>query len=338
MRSWAPIGACVVACLFGADARAKGSIVEIEATGTFDARTLDSSLGPSPPEPSGGSWIGGDGSLALTVFGSRVHDDDAAPPLQPFLQRTMRFRLEGGAGGASIAYPFYVDTMTNQYRSNLVSGHAAMSIDGFVGNWIYLGLAFGVDYETWQPRGAAPLTGFSPYMPSPQFIAATNSNELFLDGKARFGLRIRDILIAVGWHVVPVAIAGGPMQVSFWGGAFAEVKAVLRRFVELDARFEVLDTGFLLDGGATIWINGAVGLTLGAGGGRGNFPDAPQATFSRAGGRLGISWWPLGRFGMTLAYAPTWQRTTPVAGLGTAEEPFSFVQHFLTLSFTGRAR
>jgi hypothetical protein len=161
------------------------------------------------------------------------------------------------------------------------------------------------------------------------------SRELGLDLSAAGGWRWRDVLVFVGWGVVAYQPGDDAMQVRFWGGAFAGVDAVVRRFVELQARVEVLDGGAAVDATATVWLARRFGLTAGIGGGHGAFSDSP-VEYDRAGAQLAVAAWLSHRLAGSLGYALTWQRGTPVTALGIARDDFAFLAHVLTLTVTSR--
>src|SRR5262249_3308933 len=126
------------------------------------------------------------------------------------------------------------------------------------------------------------------------------------------------------------------LRVRFWGGAFMSVRAVVRRLVALQARLEVLAGGGLGELGATVWLRRRFGLDAGGAGGHGGSFDAASVRSARAGGHAGIAWWLTPRVAAALAYAPVWQRATPVAGFGSPYRDFSFVAHTVSLSVTVR--
>lgn len=310
--------------------------VELEASAQFDGRTMDTSF--AQPNPPTGRWLGGNGRFGISIFHHRVIDDETAPTLQPFLQRVARFRLEGGGGGASIRYPLFVAPPSNLlYDAKLGGGRVDTSAEGYIGHWFYLAGRFGVDYERWQRANESLIVGgFSPTTQiSPAAAARLDSDEVLVSTEVATGVRWRDLLVSAGWGVTAYRIGNDAMRVGFWGGAFVGVRAVVRRFVDLALRIQVRDQGADVDGEATFWLRRRFGLEAGVAGGHGAFVDS-SVVYDRAGGRIGLEWWLTPRVAASLSYAPTWQRGTPVAGLGTAVSDFSFVAHLVTLTVKGR--
>jgi hypothetical protein len=309
--------------------------LQLDASVMADVRSM-SSTEPAVNPPSG-EWIGGAAAVGVTVFHRRIVDDDAPPPLQPFLQRVARFHLDAGGGGASVVYPFRTfspqepATFLVPYRSSIDQFRVAARADGYVWRGLYLGAGFGVDYATWRPAGEFTIDGFSP-SPSLPHLA---SSELSLNASVSAGLRWRDVLVVAGWSVSPYRIGADRMTVRFWGSAFVAGHIVVRRFIDLALRAGVLEAGAEADASVTVWLRRRVGVGLGVHGGHGAYVDSP-VIYDRAGGRATIAWWIGPRIAASLSYAPVWQRTTAVAGLGTAITNFSSVAHVLALTVSSR--
>jgi hypothetical protein len=335
--------ASLLALTLALPAASQPTWVELTAFAQLQAQTLTAPpLASGVPSP-GGRSLGGDATLGITVFARPLRDDDAAPSLQAFLQRAPRVRVEGGGGAATIEYPVYIlQTQTPNsplltYQASLGGGHVRAAADGYVGRWVYLAAELGVGFQRWQQRDTGLSVGaFNPGTQlNPGPFSRLSDDELTLSVSAAAGFRWRDLQVAAGWGVTPYRLGGEDTQVRFWGGAFVSAEAVVRRFVELHARVEVLDGGAAAEAAATLWLRRRFGLELGADGGHGGLVDSPS-TFSRAGGHAGVTWWLTPRWAAALRYAPAWQQTTPVAGLGTAIPSFAFVSHVVSLGFSER--
>src|SRR5215475_2114725 len=97
--------ALVLALTLVLPANPNGARFELEAFGFVGYQGIDTTLDrPLVAPPNGHATVGG-GRLALDVFGRRLVDDDAAPPLQPFLQRVARFHVDAGGSGVGATYP-----------------------------------------------------------------------------------------------------------------------------------------------------------------------------------------------------------------------------------------
>jgi hypothetical protein len=303
--------------------------LQLDASGWLDALALQTS--PPPLSPPAGDGLDGGGALAITAFARALADDGAAPPLQPFLQRVARFRLEGGGGAATIHWPANTLSASNpggpfiRYTTNERHGQARAHADGYVGRWLYLAGTVGVAYSAWTPDAESAGTR----------IAHGVSSALRLESELAAGVRFGDALILAGWRVEPTRVGDASLSVRFWGGAFAGAELVLRRFVALDARVQVIADGALVDGAATVWLRRRFGLTAGAGGGHGGFADS-TVTYDRAGGHVGVAWWLSPRLAASLAYALDWQRGRSVSSFGVAESDFSSVAHVVTLGVAFR--
>ena len=307
------------------------SRIEMDLRGGIDAQTMSDTRVNAQPS---GDALGGDITLRISAFHRRVVDDDAAPPLQPFLQRVARFAFEIGGGSTTATFPDYVyagSAFPQRYTTVNGAVHARGGADGYLGRYAYLGGFLGVRYASWEPQQPAGFGNITPAAPIPH----PNSSEVAIDASLAAGFRWRDLLAYAGWSVTPTRIGSDAFHVQFWGGAFAGVHAVVRRRWALDARVDLLDGGARAEASATLWLRRRFGFTVALEGGHGAFDDSP-VTYDRAGGRVGVDWWLSPRIAAALAYAPAWQATTPVAGFGAAEPEFGFVEHVVTLTLTSR--
>jgi hypothetical protein len=322
----------------------EGSWVELSAAVRIDVGTLNKPYSLSMPLTTGG-WVGGGAMASIDVFGRRVVDDDAAPALQPFLQRVARFGLEGGGGQVDITFPIYTldpaapSAFLVRYRGTEETGRVAARAEGYLRRWLHGALRFGIDYARWgQLVSGQNIGGFGNVTPvSSGTNAALQNSELELSGAASAGIRWRDLLLSAGWSVTAFRLGSDALQVRFWGRAFVDLHAVVRRFVALDARVDALDGGAAAQGSVTVWLRRRYGLSAGAEGGHGAFGDS-SAVSDRAGGHVGISAWLTPRLAMTLAYAASWQHPTPISGFGVVEPDGSSVAHIITLTGTVRPR
>ena len=312
-----------------------GTRLELAAQAALESRNLWDTMAKDPPR---GDSFGGGATLGATVFLRRVVDDDAAPSLQPFLQRASSIHAEAGGGSTTTNFPLAVLRSDNpsayllRYATVEDRAHAAVSADGFWGRFAYTAARLDLDYARWQDEEV--IGGFGNITPIAT-IPNADSSELAIDASVAGGVRWRDLLVYAGWSVTPYRLGADAFAVRFWGGAFAGARAVVRRRWDLAARVDVLDGGARAEASATLWLRRRFGLSAGVEGGHGAFFDSAKS-FDRAGGRVAVAWWLTPRFAATVAYAALWQATTPVAGFGEAVPEFSYVAHVVTLTLTSR--
>jgi hypothetical protein len=319
--------------------------LQLDVAFAIDARSLSATPPPVAPPP--GHSVGEDIGVRATIFHRRVVDDDAAPALQPYLQRLWSFSVAAGGSAGDMTYPFYVlnpvapSALALQYHSTDRAGYGSLSAAGYVGRYLHLGVRFGIRYDRFEPAlwgSGATIGGFGNITPiSSGAVSVLDSSELALDGAASLGVRWRDVLVSAGWAVAPYRIGDAALHVRFWGGAFVDIRAVIRRRIDLAAHVQVLDGGALVDGSATVWLRRRFGLVIGGEGGHGAFADSPTQ-YDRAGGYVGVAWWLAPRVAVALRYAPAWQSPMPLVGLGFVLPNSSMVQHVVTLQLTGRPR
>jgi hypothetical protein len=273
----------------------------------LDAGSMDSAVVYSTD----GGWLGGGLNLRASIYGRPVTDDDAAPSLQPFLQRTPRFHLEASVGGRAIR--------SDQFRSPtgmLVSPPArrvdfglSLSGEGYV-RWLYLAGGLDLQYFSWDASPPAP--------------------ELLIHPSLTLGVRWGEILLFAGWGLTAYRYGEANPSVNFWGGAFIGGHAVLTRWVDVSVSISVLDHGAIGAARSTLWLRRRLGLGLGIFGGSGRFSDSPLL-FDRVGGDADISYWIGPRVAVSVAYAPTWTRAYAVPAFGS-----SAIRHLLTFSVDWR--
>jgi hypothetical protein len=331
----APFLAAVLAAL---PATGEPVRVDVSASAQFDGRTI--MLAHSPDE---GAWLAGEGSVAATLYSRKLVDDDAAPGLQPFLQRAWSLHVDGGGGGGAVRYPFKTINVTApsskliDYRARVDDAHAALTADGYFGRWLYGAASFGVSYQAWKPAPVAiAIGGFSPTgQITPGAAEALDDNELQLPASLALGVRVREVLVTAGWSVTPYRVRDSDFHVRFWGGAFVAARTVVARKLDLSARVDVVDRGALVSAAATLWLRRRIGLTAGVHGGHGGFVDY-DAVYDTVGGNLGVSCWLSPALAATLAYAPTWQSPMSFVGFGFFAPSLSTVAHTITLTLTAR--
>jgi hypothetical protein len=290
------------------------SRLELWAGLTLDAGSNGNALAYS----SAGGWLGGDLSLGVAVFGHRVKDDDAPPALQPFLQRTGRYSLQVSGGGQSIQTGTILVAPTGTLgltRSSWARFDTSLSAAGYV-SWVFLSAGLDVDYRAWHN---VSYGGFAP---------ARDVSEILAHPWFEVGGRWRDLLLYAGWGVWPVH-QNSVDTVRFWGTAFFGAHTVIRRFVDLGVRLDVLDGGAVIEGDVTVWLRRRLALGASLHGGRGAFVDFPTV-YDRAGGSAELVYWFTPRVALSVAYAPLWQHTVQTSPLGPYD--FSTVQHLLTVT------
>jgi hypothetical protein len=304
------------------------SRLELWAGLTLDAGSNNNALAYSSP----GGWIGGDLTLGAVVFGHRVKDDDAAPSLQPFLQRTARYSLQVIGGGETIqtgSIPigplgppgFGTGETVGFTRSSWGRFDTSLSASGYV-SWVFLGGGFDLDYRGWH------YTSYS------AFAALQDASEILAHPWLEVGGRWRDLLFYAGWGVWPIHEGGGMDILRFWGNAFFGAHTVIRRFVDLGVRLDVLDGGAVIEGDVTVWLRRRFALSASLNGGRGAYVDSAPV-YDRAGGAAELAYWFSPRVALAVAYAPSWHRTLESNPYGFPFELYS-VQHLFTVTVRGR--
>lgn len=231
--------------------------------------------------------------LQMTLFLQRVHDDDAPPALQPFLQRVAQFRV---AVGAHVGFSNIGDSDDPIAQRNDGGPIVHAAIDGYVGRYLYL--AAGVGYQLqhrWTDEGSSE-----------------NVHEPSVD--VAIGARFGDVRIAaVGdW----ILVAGDEGDGGQMGDVGLRAHAVIRHHIELDGGAELrlwpsesrkLGMGGGGDLSATFWIARRLGLGI-AGFYRQGFGSLYGIqTDTQAGGALSIQYWLSARTAVSFAYRMTWE-------------------------------
>jgi hypothetical protein len=305
------------------------SRLELDASAFFDGRALSMSFysGGLLPGSQGnslttadGQWLAGGGGLGFTVFSKSLVDDDAAPPLQPFLQRAARFHLGGAAAGASIDYPGQAGITTKR-----VDGNVNAWADGYIDRWFYVGASLRAEFVDWNNQIEAPVR-----LPP---NAVLHGSEILLPFTLEAGARLGNLRLSAGWGATPFELNGGDFQVRFWGAAYFRALAVVHRWLSLGGGLRVADSGAFVDADASFWFGRRLGVRVGIGGGHGAFVDSPRV-FDSAYGSIGLEYWFRSRWSLWLTYAPSWQHLLPT-GYGTQ---YTSMQHVLTIGLNARPR
>jgi hypothetical protein len=244
----------------------------------------------------------------------KVRDDDAPPDLQPFLQRLPRLHVEGGGTGGVL------DTLIPELgqlgtygllHRSASGGFVSTSAEGYI-RWLYLSLNAGVTYSTWQDTQSG--------------YVSRQREQLLIPVSASLGIRWHEILWTAGWSVTPERDNGGSFVVPFWGGAHADVTAVLDRRGKLSLGVGVLDDGASVGGAGELWLARRLGLGASLGGGHWS-PSRVSTDFINAS--VSVTVWMASRLSAGLSYNVWWQRQEQPSGLVLT----SSVAHTLSLDF-----
>ena len=240
--------------------------------------------------PGSGSSIGGQGGLGLTLYGHRIVDDDAPPSLQPYLQYAFQLHVDGGAGG----FRYTPDPPASAPGNDSVNGYANVTASGYFDRAVYGSLALGMRYRS---------------------DSAGSFTTLLLPMTASAGFRFGDVRLALGWSVTPTRVDAGVFKVPFWGGALAQVYAVVRRRLGLVAEVDVVDGGALAHGGVTGYFLRRFSLGASVDGGHGR-QSAYAFSYDTAGGGVTFRSWIVSRVAVAVDYSFTWTRYAYANGSG----------------------
>ncbi|HWE29893.1 MAG TPA: hypothetical protein VHB97_17905 [Polyangia bacterium] len=249
-------------------------LVDFDAGVAYRPTSVDSESAP-------GREIGGFAAVGFTLFDRAIVDDDAAPSLQPYLQYATQLHVGGGGG--------YVDRRLpdDDGSSPLTQGWLDAEASGYLARRFYIATAFEWDYDTWRLDGDALSEQLE------QFNAA-------------IGLRFGDVRVSTGWGGTAFAIGAGRSAIRYYGGAFAEMYAVVDRRFEVDALVRLAEGGAEGRLGATWWLGRRLGLGLGASGGAHAYVDSADQ-YAFASGSIAATWWFTPRLAGQVSYAATWQ-------------------------------
>ncbi|MCA1665079.1 MAG: hypothetical protein LC659_12560 [Myxococcales bacterium] len=281
------------------------SRVELGVAGEFDETTVG--LPPALALSSAGLSVGGKGGVGLTLFGTRVVDDDAAPALQPFLQRTAALQLDAGGGGFDLTPPD---------GSALVPHHGSLayadvSAWGYADGFLYAFVGLGLRYRSDERQMLTTYT-------IPVDVAV--------------GARLGDARVALGWTVAPTRTNDGVFEVAFWGGAYARIFGVVNRTLALDAEVQIVDGGAGANGGATVYLARRFSIGAFARGGHGS-PSDFHYSYDHAGAGVTLEARTSARFAVAVTYSIDWYKYTPVGS--ESENDYT---NLIDLSFRLRPR
>jgi hypothetical protein len=279
------------------------SRLELSASGEFDATTFNL----PPGLVSDGLSVGGQAGVGLSLFGSRVVDDDAPPALQPFLQRTAQLQLDAGGGGFDLTPP--LDSSLIPRHGSLA--YADVSAFGYADRFLYAFVGLGVRYRSDERQ---MLTTYS----IPIDVAV--------------GARLGDARVSIGWTVAPTHTNDDVFKVPFWGGAYAHIFGVVGRKLALNAEVVVLDGGAGGDGAATVYLARRFSVGGFVRGGHGS-PSDFHYSYDHAGGGLTFEAWTSARFAIAVTYSIDWYKYTPVSS--DSENDYT---NLIALSFRLRPR
>jgi hypothetical protein len=278
------------------------SLVELSAGVDFNSASV-----VSPILGGDGTMLGGSAGAGLTLFGHRVVDDDAPLSLQPYLQYAATFHVDGGGGG----FRFSRDAGSTLPGNDSTNGYADVSASGYLDRTIYGALSFGVRDRSDSVNNLTTL-----------------SLPLTLSGGVRFG----DVRLAIGWGIAPTRYGDDVFKVPFWGGAYAQVYAVVHRRLSLDATVAVIDGGASASGGAWIYLMRRFSVGVSVHGSHGHNGDL-GFTSDHAGADVGFTAWTGPRFAIAIDYSFDWGHWSYANG--TSEDDYTSV---IDLSFRLRPR
>jgi hypothetical protein len=229
----------------------------------------------------GGREVGGSAAAGFTLFDRGIVDDDAPPSLQPYLQYATQLHVGGGGGYVGRQFP------GDDGASPLVQGWVDASASGYLARRLYIAASFEWDYGTWHLDGE-------------------QLSEQIESFAAAVGLRFDDVRVSAGWGGAAYSIGTERSRIRYYGGAFAEVYAVVKRQLELDASVRLAEGGAEGSLGATWWLGRRLGLGLGATGGAHAYVDSADR-YAFVGGSLAATWWFTPRLAGQVSLAVTWQ-------------------------------
>jgi hypothetical protein len=257
----------------------------------------------------GASISGGAGWGTLRFFFDSIRDDDAAPPLQPFLQRAGRFSLSANGGAWSTDYG------KGFLPASSSGGGAGVDTDGYFGphRAIYAGIGFRVDYNTQHYGGNTDDTSM-----------------LTLPAYLTMGVRWRELRIRASWEIAPQRVGAQAFKVPFWGNVGLHFYGVVRRRLVLGADAYVLEGGASGAVDAELWLARRFGVYAGVHGGHRTWSTSDRAE-DFAGGVAGFDCWLTARFAVFVSYRPDWRHYT-----GNGDPTSDGVEHLVTFGLVGR--
>ncbi|HXU70473.1 MAG TPA: hypothetical protein VN947_14145 [Polyangia bacterium] len=259
---------------------------------------------------------GGQGGVGLTVYATRVFDDDAPPSLQPYLQRVSELHVDGGASGYS-ASP---STGGQLLPGTGYGGHVDLDGTAYLDRFFFASLGAGVRYRS-DTRGSG-------------LYFATTTETIAVPVGIAAGPRFGDLRLALGWGVTPTRVGDDVFRVPFWGNVDVEAYGVVRRRLVLRARVDVYDGGAGAIGNVAVYL--ARRFELGAFV-RGSQEHIYQTTLTdaHAGAGLDFEAWTGPRFAIELSDSFDWNRYTDKDSGAVTETDYTNV---ISLSFRLRPR
>ena len=213
--------------LLSASAEAAG--VRALFDGEVTARTF--SIGDMTKERSLNSLTG---LLRLHYYPTLVVDDDAAPQLQPFLQRRSELTL-----GASVGYEVFEPWIPTR---STIGGGGEVGGDLYVTPLVAIWFRLAADRGTWSSRRLATPGTFSD-----------------IELAAGAALRLDDVRFGVGYQYWGTWSDFGTSEYASpgWGRLLLDAKAVLRRSIALSVRGCIWD-GKVFSAGTSTGVGGSV--------------------------------------------------------------------------------
>jgi hypothetical protein len=226
---------------------------------------------------------------------------------------------------------------TGSANSAPPDGHSTLG-GGRLGRWVFLAAGVELDYSREHiANESVDVGGFFPGGPSRAVTSLFVGTSWSLPVHAEAGVRWHNLRLLAGWLVTPRRFGDSDFAVGFWGGAFVQADAILRRWVAVAGRVSVIEGGAAVEAWASFWLRRRFGIQLSAGGGRstgGENQTGSAWTSDRAQGGVALSYWFSPRSAASLQYVPAWQRLTP----GRFGDSYSTVTHVLALAITARPR
>jgi hypothetical protein len=266
-------------------ASGQASHLDVSASGDVEYRAYGFAdrLRPGPVDA---HTVEGGAGIAADLYFDPIVDDDAAPSLQPFLQRAAYFHLAGGGSGFTTDSEFLGGGRGRRTGS---SGHGTVGLAGYFGpsKSVYGSVYFTARGDSFTDNGG-PSHG-----------------DLELSPRISVGVRWRDLRVRVAWGLAARRIDDQEFKVPFWGNASLHIYGVVRRRLELTAETYVLEGGASAFGDATLWLARRFGLDVAVGGGR-YTPEGSTTDFVRAS--AGLTVWLTPRFALDATYFSEYAR------------------------------
>jgi hypothetical protein len=287
---------------------------EVWAAGQVMATGSDTETTPSQHV----SALTGGGSAGVTFFLHRLVDDDAAPTLQAFLQRSGTLSVSGGGSSQTVSP---VEPILSQ---SIAYGDVGLDADGYLGpgRTFYLGgsVHFYYLHEQAQLRLIDGQVGFQ----------SIDDSRISIPLSLRLGGRFGNLRVNVAYTVMPVRFSSGDSQVPYWYDVAIQAYGVVHRNLELGASVEGLQEGGVGTLSATRWLARRFGIGLQAYGGH-EKPIFASNLRDFGGGQVTFTAWVTPRVGLRASYQVDYSHLT---GQFLATE--NNVSHIVNLAVLGR--